>query len=52
MNNHFVQSQFESELTDNILPYWLKTAPDHENAVFFGAVYNDGRIDNNVLELP
>lgn len=48
MNNHFVRSQFESELTDNILPYWLKTAPDHENGGFFGAVYNDGRIDNNV----
>ena len=48
MNKPFGKSQFENELLDNILPYWIKTAPDHGNGGFFGAVYNDGRIDNDI----
>lgn len=48
MNNQFDRSQFESELTNNILPYWIKTAPDDENGGFFGAVYHDGRVDNDM----
>lgn len=48
MNNQFLPSQFERELLDNILPYWIKTAPDYENGGFFGAVYSDGRINNDI----
>ncbi len=48
MNKSFTRSQFEKELLDNILPYWTKTAPDVENGGFFGAVYNDGQIDNDI----
>ncbi len=48
MNKSFTRSQFEKELLDNILPYWIKTAPDTENGGFFGAVYNDGQIDNDI----
>ena len=43
-----MRSYFEKELLDNILPYWIKTAPDNESGGFFGAVYNDGRIDNDI----
>ncbi len=36
------------QLTDNILPYWGIHSPDPEFGGFYGAVYNDGTIDNEV----
>ena len=28
--------QFETQLKENILPFWMKFAPDRENGGFYG----------------
>ena len=43
------KQQFEAELQDNILPFWMANSPDRENGGFFGAVTND-RIAQNQVE--
>lgn len=43
-----VKAQFETDLRDNILPYWMKNTPDHQNVGFYGALTNDNQIHNEV----
>jgi mannobiose 2-epimerase len=38
----------KSELTGNLLPFWIKHAVDPENGGFFGAVTNDLQVVNDV----
>jgi len=33
------------ELTDNILPFWMRHAVDHENGGFYGTIFNDLRTE-------
>ena len=40
--------QIESELTGNILPFWMRHTVDHENGGFYGALSNDLQIHNEV----
>ncbi|MCG2785962.1 MAG: AGE family epimerase/isomerase [Anaerolineae bacterium] len=40
--------QIESELTTNILPFWMNYTVDHENGGFYGALSNDRQINNEV----
>ncbi|HEX2906754.1 MAG TPA: AGE family epimerase/isomerase [Phototrophicaceae bacterium] len=42
------QKQLQQELTGNILPFWLKYAPDPVNGGFYGAVTNDLQVLNEV----
>ena len=37
------KKQFENELTDNILNYWVKEAYDTNRRTFFGRITNDGK---------
>lgn len=37
------KKQFENELTDNILNYWVKEAYDTSRRTFFGRITNDGK---------
>ncbi|MDR7089963.1 AGE family epimerase/isomerase [Cellvibrio fibrivorans] len=37
--------EFEQELTGNILPYWIKQAPNPETGGFYGQVSADGKPD-------
>ena len=41
--------QFQNELYQNILPFWMKNAPDRENGGFYGGITNDLVVQN---ELP
>lgn len=41
-------AQFEAELCGNILPYWMKNTPDHQNGGFYGALTNLNQIHNEV----
>jgi len=41
-------SQFESELYQNILPFWMHHAPDPENGGFVGGLTNDLIVRNDV----
>ncbi|HCS66562.1 MAG TPA: N-acyl-D-glucosamine 2-epimerase [Cellvibrio sp.] len=38
-------NEFEQELTRNILPYWIKHAPNPETGGFYGQVSADGKAD-------
>ncbi len=40
--------QLETELTRNILPFWMARAVDRENGGFYGAVTNDLQVHNEV----
>ena len=40
--------QFESELYENILPFWMANAPDRENGGFVGGITNDLAIRNDI----
>lgn len=35
------RKEIEADLTDNILPFWIKHAPDRERGGFIGAIDND-----------
>ncbi len=39
-----LSTRLRAELTENILPFWMKHAPDRENGGFHGAISNDLRI--------
>ncbi len=39
---------FESELRENILPFWMKNAVDHECGGFYGAVDQNGNPHNEI----
>jgi mannobiose 2-epimerase len=43
MNWHNFKKQFENELTDNILNYWVKEVYDTNRRTFFGRITNDGK---------
>ncbi len=43
MNWHNFKKQFENELTDNILNYWVKEVYDTKRNTFFGRITNDGQ---------
>ncbi len=43
MNWNDFKKQFENELTDNILNYWVKEAYDTSRSTFFGRITNDGK---------
>ncbi len=43
MNWHNFKKQFENELTDNILNYWVKEVYDTKRKTFFGRITNDGQ---------
>lgn len=47
-NNNFVKCQFENELLNNILPFWMTVAPDKKNGGFYGHVSIDKSINNDV----
>ncbi|HTF95055.1 MAG TPA: AGE family epimerase/isomerase [Cellvibrio sp.] len=42
-----VATEFEQELTGNILPYWIKHAPNSTTGGFYGQVGLDGKADTN-----
>ena len=42
MDWHNFKKQFENELTDNILNYWVKEVYDTRRNTFFGRITNDG----------
>jgi cellobiose epimerase len=42
MNWNDFKKQFENELTDNILNYWVKEAYDTKRSTFFGRITNEG----------
>ncbi|MBA4383399.1 MAG: N-acyl-D-glucosamine 2-epimerase [Anaerolinea sp.] len=43
-----LKSQFEAELRENILPYWMNKTPDRQNGGFYGVLTNDNQIHNEV----
>jgi len=43
MNWHNFKKQFENELTDNILNYWVKEVYDTNRRTFFGRITNAGK---------
>lgn len=43
-----LRGRIESELTQNILPFWIQHTVDHENGGFYGALTNDLQILNDV----
>lgn len=43
MDWHNFKKQFENELTDNILNFWVKEVYDTTRRTFFGRITNDGR---------
>ena len=48
MKNDLLKEPFESELINNILPFWMTVAPDHENGGFYGGVTNTHVIQNEI----
>jgi mannobiose 2-epimerase len=40
--------RIDCELRENILPFWIEHAVDHENGGFYGALKNDVRVLNDV----
>lgn len=46
--HNLLGQQFETELRDNILPFWMQHTLDHENGGFYGAVTNDLHVHNQV----
>ena len=48
MSTHqLIKSDFEHEVLENILPFWIKRSPDRTNGGFYGAVMNDLSIRND-----
>jgi len=43
MNWNDFKKQFENELTDNILNYWVKEVYDTSRSTFFGRITNEGK---------
>jgi len=43
MDWHNFKKQFENELTDNILNFWVKEVYDTSRSTFFGRITNDGK---------
>jgi len=43
MDWHNFKKQFENELTDNILNYWVKEVYDTTRSTFFGRITNEGQ---------
>ena len=43
MDWHNFKKQFENELTDNILNYWVKEVYDTNRSTFFGRITNNGK---------
>jgi mannobiose 2-epimerase len=43
MDWHNFKKQFENELTDNIMNYWVKEVYDTNRRTFFGRITNDGK---------
>lgn len=43
MNWHNFKKQFENELTDNIMNYWVKEVYDTSRRTFFGRITNEGK---------
>lgn len=43
-----LKCQFEAELRQNILPYWMKNTPDRLNGGFYGALTNNNQVHNEV----
>lgn len=43
-----LRSRIESELTGNLLPYWINHTVDYENDGFYGAIASDGTVRNDV----
>jgi len=43
-----LKRQFEAELRENILPYWMSKTPDRQNGGFYGALTNDNQVHNEV----
>ena len=43
MNLQQLKKQFENELTDNILNYWVKEVYDTNRRTFFGRITNEGK---------
>lgn len=43
MDWHNFKKQFENELTDNILNYWVKEVYDTKRKTFFGRITNEGK---------
>jgi mannobiose 2-epimerase len=43
MDWHNFKKQFENELTDNILNYWVKEVYDANRRTFFGRITNEGK---------
>jgi len=41
-----LSSRLRAELTDNILPFWMKHAPDRKTGGFYGAISNSLDVDN------
>lgn len=48
MKKELEKIQFEIELFNNILPFWMNVAPDHENGGFYGGVTNNHVIRNEI----
>ena len=44
----FTAKMFESELLNNILPFWRDHLPDRENGGFYGAISSSNQIQNDV----
>jgi mannobiose 2-epimerase len=42
------RQQIQTELTGNILPFWIKHTPDQLNGGFYGAITNDLQVFNDV----
>lgn len=42
MNLQKLKKQFENELTDNILNYWVKNVYDPNRSIFYGRIANNG----------
>ncbi len=47
-NASALQQQFETELTGNILPFWLTTAYDASTGGLHGAITHEGRVADHV----
>lgn len=42
-----LKAELKNELTQNILPFWIKNMPDTENGGFYGRINSDNRVMKN-----
>ena len=47
INKADIIEQINTELTTNILPFWMTTVIDHDHGGFYGAITNDLQIHND-----